>query len=132
MTILLPTSSSAKSAPHQALAGRPTQWEQVLCELRLPSKKPGNEYQFVRHSITATYFQPTSTPLTAFSGTTDVSGAKKNMLSGLRKQQQKPETARAAKARQGLPRKVFKADDDINKRDAGEGEVEKNDSDTRM
>ena len=88
----------------------------------------GNEPQFVGHSITAN-----SASSIAFSGYADGSGVKQVKPRAPRKQQQKPETAGAANARAGPPRKVFKADDDIHERDAGDGgEDDGKDFDTRM
>ena len=90
----------------------------------------GIEHQSDGHSITATNFYST----TASAGSGDSGGAvKQTKLCAPRKQQQKPEKAGAANARAGRPRKVLKADDDIDERDAGDGgEDDGNDSDTRM
>ena len=87
----------------------------------------GIEHQSDGHPITATNFYST----TASAGSGDSGGAvKQTKPRATRKQQQKPETAGVANARAGRPRKVLKADDDIDERDGGEDDG--NDSDTRM
>ena len=90
---------------------------------------PGAEHQFVGHSTAAT--SASSTALGGAAGGSDVKPSKPRAP---RKQQQKPETAGAASARAGRPRKVLKANDDVDEREAagGDGEDDGNDFDTRM
>ena len=89
----------------------------------------GVEHQLVGHS-TAT----TSASAASFGGAAGGSDVKPCKPRAPKKQQQKPETAGAAGARAGRPRKVFKADDDIDELEAAGADVEDdgNDSDTRM
>ena len=63
MATLPPTSSSAKSAPKQALSAaapavRPTLWDQLLSELGLPSEKPGTNINLLEIPLPP----PTSSP----------------------------------------------------------------------
>ena len=76
----------------------------------------GYKHKFVGHSIT------TASTCSSASIRTGESGAKQSKLRGPRKQQQKPETAGAANSHAGRPRKVLIAEDEIDERDAGEGE----------
>ena len=89
----------------------------------------GSEHKLVGH-FTAT----TNASATAFGGAAGGGDGKPYKPRAPRKQQQKPETTGAAGARAERPRKVLKADDDIDEHETARanGEDDGDDSDTRM
>ena len=123
MATSLPSSSSAViSTANVAVGGASGPGDAVRpsAERSVTTKRgAGAKHKSVGHPITATNFNFTTASFGAENGG---SGVKQRKLRGLRKQQQKPETAGAANARAGRQRKILKTDDDIYERDGGEGE----------